>query len=128
MLNDITIMGRLTKDVEVKNAGEHKVVNNTVAVGRDYASEGQPDTDFIDISVWNKSAERMAKHLKKGSMIVVRGRLEINTYADKDGKSRNSANVRVAEWYFGEPKSQGNADAAAQDDTPDVGGEVDFPF
>lgn len=126
MLNNITVMGRLTKDVELKNAGEHKVVNNTVAVARDYAPEGQPDTDFIDIAVWDRAAERMAKNLKKGAMVVVRGRLEINSYTDKEGKSRNAASIRVSDWYFGEPKAK--TENAAEEDAPDVGGEVDFPF
>ena len=126
MLNHITVMGNLTKDVEVKTVGDKKVVNNTVAVRRDFAPEGQPDTDFIDITVWGPGAERMGKYLTKGAAIVVDGRLQIDTYTDREGKSRNSASIRVANWYFGERKAKNDAPAEAEE--ADVGGEVEFPF
>lgn len=129
MLNHITLMGNLTKDVEVKTVGDKKVVNNTIAVRRDFAPEGQPDTDFIDIAVWGPGAERMGKYLSKGSAIVVDGRLQIDNYTDRDGKSRNAASVRVQNWYFGERKAAAK-DAAPAEPAPDadVGGEVEFPF
>ena len=127
MLNTVTIMGRLTKDVEIKDVNGHKVVNNTLAVGRDGKDEG---TDFIDIVVWDGRAEGLAKSCAKGSMIVVKGRLRQDSYTDKEGKSRSQLRVNAEGWYFGESKKgDGNAkgDAPAADPVADAGG-VQFPW
>jgi single-strand DNA-binding protein len=126
MLNNVTIMGRLTRDIEVKEANGHKVVNNTLAVARDGKDEG---TYFIDVVIWDGRAEGLAKSCTKGSMIVVNGRLRQDTYTDKEGKSRSNVRVNANNWYFGEAKkAAGDApDAAPADPVADAGG-VQFPW
>ena len=128
MLNHSIVMGRLTRDVEIKETPNgRKVVNNTVACPRDSKDEG---TDFIDITVWGTNAENMAKYFSKGSMIIVEGRQRVENYTDKDGKSRKNTTVNVEKWHFCEAKKDGadanKADAPA-DPVADAGG-VQFPW
>ena len=106
MLNVAIIMGRLTRDPELRRTNSGKpVAGFTVAVDRDYAPEGQEkETDFIDCVAWNGTAEFVEKYFKKGSMIVVNGRLQIRNWTDKDGNKRKSAEVLASNVYFGESK------------------------
>lgn len=107
MLNNITIMGRLTRDPELRVTGSGiSVANFTVAVDRDFGNKesGEKETDFIDCSAWRKTAEFVAKHFTKGRMIVVRGSLQINNYTDKDGNKRRNAVVVADNCYFGDSK------------------------
>lgn len=108
MLNTITIMGRLTRDVEMRytRTNNKPVANFTLAVDRDIAgNDGQKVTDFIDCVAWNKAAEFVQKYFHKGSMAVVTGRLQIENYTDRDGNKRNSAVVNASSVYFGEGKT-----------------------
>ena len=106
MLNVAIIMGRLTRDVELRRTNSGKpVAGFTVAVDRDYAPEGQEkETDFIDCVAWNGTAEFVDKYFKKGSMIVVHGRLQIRNWTDKDGNKRKTAEILASNVYFGESK------------------------
>ena len=106
MLNHITIMGRLTKDPELRRTGSGVAVASfRVAVDRDYAQNGQErKTDFIDCVAWRQAGEFVAKYFKKGSMIVVEGRLEMRTWEDRDGIRHTSAEINVENAYFGESK------------------------
>ena len=106
MLNHITIMGRLTRDPELRRTGSGVAVASfTVAVDRDRAPEGQErETDFIDCVAWRGAGEFVAKYFRKGSMIVVSGRLQIRNWTDKDGNKRRSAEVVADNCYFGEGK------------------------
>ena len=106
MLNVAIIMGRLTRDPELRRTNSGKpVAGFTVAVDRDYAPEGQEkETDFIDCVAWNGTAEFVEKYFKKGSMIVVQGRLQIRNWTDKDGNKRKSAEILASNVYFGESK------------------------
>ena len=107
MLNHITIMGRLTRDPELRVTGSGiSVANFSVAVDRDFSGKdsGEKETDFIDCTAWRKTAEFVAKHFTKGRMIVVSGRLQINSYTDKDGNKRRSAVVVADNCYFGDSK------------------------
>ena len=106
MLNVAIIMGRLTRDVELRRTNSGKpVASFTVAVDRDYAPEGQEkETDFIDCVAWNGTAEFVEKYFKKGSMIVVSGRLQLRNWTDKEGNKRKSAEILVSNVYFGESK------------------------
>ena len=112
MLNVAIIMGRLTRDPELRRTNSGKpVAGFTVAVDRDYAPEGQEkETDFIDCVAWNGTAEFVDKYFKKGSMAVVSGRLQIRGWTDKDGNKRRTAEVVADNVYFGDSKkSEGNA-------------------
>ena len=106
MLNVAIIMGRLTRDPELRRTNSGKpVASFTVAVDRDYAPDGQEkETDFIDIVAWNGTAEFVQKYFSKGSMIALKGRLQIRGWTDKDGNKRRSAEIVADNVYFGESK------------------------
>ena len=111
MLNVAVIMGRLTRDPELRRTNSGKpVASFTVAVDRDYAPDGQErETDFIDCVAWQGTAEFVDKYFNKGSMIVVSGRLQLRNWTDKDGNKRRSAEILASNVYFGEgKKSQEN--------------------
>lgn len=114
MLNHIDIMGRLTRDPELRRTGNGTAVTNfSVAVDRDFSGKdgGEKETDFIDCVAWRNTGEFVSKYFTKGSMIVVSGRLQIRKWQDKDGNNRYSAEVVADNCYFGESKK---ADTAAQ--------------
>ena len=106
MLNEITIMGRLTRDTELRHtqAGT-SVTNFTVAVDRDIADDnGDRETDFIDCVAWAAKAEFINNYFGKGDMIVVSGRLQIRDWVDKEENKRRSAEILSSNVYFGQPK------------------------
>ena len=107
MLNHITIMGRLTKDPEMRRTGSGVAVTSfTVAVDRDIANKetNERETDFIDCVAWRGTGEFVEKYFKKGSMAVVSGRLQIRGWTDKDGNKRRTAEVVADSVYFGDSK------------------------
>ena len=107
MLNHITIMGRLTRDPELRRTGSGVAVASfRVAVDRDFAPKdgGERKADFIDCVAWRQTGEFVSKYFAKGRMIVVDGRLEMRDWTDKDGNKRTSAEVVVANAYFGDSK------------------------
>ena len=122
MLNHIVLMGRLTRDPELRRTGSGVAVTSfAIACDRDYAPQGgEKETDFIDIVTWRNTAEFAQKYFAKGSMIVVSGRLQIRDWTDKDGKKRRSAEVVADSVYFGESKKQNTpALNSSEDDAPD---------
>lgn len=124
MLNHIVIMGRLVRDVELRRTGSGiACANFTVAVDRDFGSqEGQKETDFIDCVAWRKTAEFVTKYMKKGSMVVVSGRLQIRSWTDNDGNKRRTAEVVADNVYFGESKRQSEGGSYAAPAAPAYGG------
>ena len=111
MLNHITIMGRLTRDPELRRTGTGTAVASlTVAVDRDFGGRdgGEKETDFIDCVAWRQTGEFVSKYFTKGRMIVVDGRLEMRDWTDKDGNKRTSAEINVANAYFGDSKREGD--------------------
>ena len=107
MLNHITIMGRLTRDPELRRTGTGiAVASFSVAVDRDFGGRdgGEKETDFIDCVAWRSTGEFVSKYFTKGSMIVVSGRLQIRSWTDKDGNKRRTAEVVADNVYFGESK------------------------
>ena len=107
MLNHITIMGRLTRDPELRRTGSGVAVASfTVAVDRDFSGRdgGERETDFIDCVAWRQTGEFVSKYFTKGSMMVVSGRLQIRNWNDKDGNKRRTAEVVADNVYFGESK------------------------
>ena len=114
MLNHITIMGRLTRDPELRRTGSGiAVASFTLAVDRDFGGRdgGERETDFIDCVAWRQTGEFVSKYFTKGSMAVVSGRLQIRSWTDKDGNKRRTAEVVADNVYFGESKrnSEGNS-------------------
>ena len=107
MLNHITIMGRLTRDPELRyTQSQTPVASFTLAVDRDFGGRdgGEKQTDFIDCVAWRQTAEFVNKYFAKGSMAVVSGRLQIRDWTDREGGKRRSAEVVVDNMYFGESK------------------------
>ena len=88
MLNRTVLVGRLTKDPELRyTPSGHAVANFTLAVNRPFSnSEGNKEADFINVVVWRKTAENVANYLKKGSLVGVDGRLQSRSYDDQSGK------------------------------------------
>ena len=121
MLNKIIIMGRLTRDPELRRtASSTAVAGFTLAVDRDFKSQnGEKSTDFIDVVAWRNTAEFVAKYFTKGRMAVVEGRLQIRDWTDKDGNNRRSAEVVAENVYFGDSKRDG---APAGDYAAPMGG------
>jgi single-strand DNA-binding protein len=109
-LNHITIMGRLTKDVELRRTPSGVAVASfTLAVDRDFKEKGgEKETDFIECVAWRNTAEFMDKHFSKGRVAVVSGRLQIRSWQDKDGNKRKTAEVVAENVYFGDSKPTGN--------------------
>ena len=112
MLNHITLMGRLVNDPELRRTGTGiAVASFRIAVDRDFAPKdgGERKADFIDCVAWQQTGEFISKYFSKGRMIVVDGRLEMRDWTDKDGNKRTSAEIRVANAYFGDSKRDGDS-------------------
>lgn len=107
-MNSIVIVGRAVRDAEVRySTGEKSTAfgNYTLAVDRPYKKDGEKETDFIMCKVIGKTAEFAEKYIAKGLKMIVRGRMQIDNYTDKDGNKRQSAYVFVEQQEFAESKS-----------------------
>ncbi len=107
MLNHIVVMGRLTRDPELRyTQSQTPVASFSVAVDRDFAPKdgGERQTDFIDCVAWRGTGEFVQKWFRKGSVAVVSGRLQIRDWTDKDGNKRRTAEIVADSVYFGENK------------------------
>ena len=109
MLNHITIMGRLVRDPELRSTQSGtSVASFTVAVDRDYQPGGsEKQTDFIECVAWRGTGEFVSKYFRKGSMIVVAGRLQSRKWQDRDGNNRINWEVVADSVYFGESRKDG---------------------
>lgn len=105
-LNTITLMGRLTRDPELRRSATGTAICGfSIAVDRDYKADGgERQTDFIDIVTFKNTAEFVSKYFSKGRMAVVHGRLQIRDWQDKEGNRRRSAEVVAQSVYFGDSK------------------------
>ena len=124
MLNHIVIMGRLTRDPELRRTQSGVAVTTiSVAVDRDFQSRDaqEKQTDFIDVVAWRQTAEFVSKYFTKGKMIVVEGSLQSRKWQDKNGQNRVSWEVQANNVYFGESRrdNQGGSDYTA----PSYGGQ-----
>lgn len=111
MLNRIILMGRLTRDPELRHTQSGTAVASfSLAVDRDFKSRdsGEKTTDFIDVVAWRNTAEFVSKYFAKGRMAVVEGRLQIRDWTDRDGGKRRSAEVVADNVYFGDSKRDGD--------------------
>lgn len=109
MINRTVLVGRLTKDVDLRYTPSGLAVARfTLAVNRIYKSDGQPDADFINCTVWRKQAENAANFLKKGSLAGVEGRIETGSYEGQDGKRVYTTEIVCDSVQFLEPKNSGS--------------------
>ena len=107
MLNHIIVMGRLTRDPELRRTGSGTAVASfTIAVDRDFSPKdgGERETDFIDCVAWRQTGEFVSKYFQKGRMAVVSGRLQIRSWNDKDGNKRRTAEIVADNVYFGDSR------------------------
>lgn len=137
MLNKIFIMGRLTRDPELRRTQNGAAVTSfSLAVDRDFKNaDGSKDTDFINVVAWRGAAEFVAKYFSKGRMAVVEGRLQMRDWTDRDGNKRRNAEVLADNIYFGDSKKdtedrderyggEGRSSGFSESDEEDE----DFPF
>ena len=134
MLNRIVLIGRLTKDPELRHTQSGKAVCTfTLAVDRPYlANNGNREADFINIVVWNKTAENCAQYLAKGKLAAVDGRLQIRSYDGQDGQRRYVTEVIADNVRFLSPKSEAQQSGQQEAWIGDSGGYAspadDLPF
>ena len=131
MLNHIVIMGRMTRDPELRRTGGGVAVASfTLAVDRDFSGKdgGEKETDFIDCVAWRGTGEFVSKHFTKGRMACVSGRLQIRDWTDKDVNKRRNAEVVADNVYFADSKpaaadnNVGHTTAPTQQAAAPVGG------
>ena len=132
MLNKIIIMGRLTRDPELRHTQSGTAVASfSLAVDRDFKDKttGEKSTDFIDVVAWRNSAEFVSRYFTKGRMAVVEGRLQIRPWQDRDGNKRRSAEVVADNVYFGDSKRDGDGGGGYQGGYPQdaYGGDAPPP-
>lgn len=115
MLNHIVIMGRLTRDPELRyTQSQTPVASFSLAVDRDFGRGEEKQTDFIDVVAWRHTGEFVSKYFTKGSMAVVSGRLQIRDWTDRDGGKRRSAEVVADNIYFGESKRRDGGETRSE--------------
>lgn len=138
-MNKVILMGRLTRDPEIRYSTGEKATaygNYTLAVDRRFKREGDQEADFIRCVFFGKSAEFAEKYLKRGTKVVVTGRLQTGSYTNKEGQKVFTTDVFVEDQEFAESKkaSEGNAQKTASTgygsfmDIPDSPDEAPLPF
>ena len=134
MLNRIILIGRLTRDPELRYVPSgHHVASFTLAVDRPFANQqGERQTDFIDIVAWRRLAEQVTQHLNKGRLVAVEGRLQIRSYETQDGQKRKAAEVvadavRFLDRKAGAGPATGMESREGEPETAE-GGDDDVPF
>lgn len=105
-MNKIILLGRLTKDTEIKETQNASLIGKfTLAVPRKYVKEGEErKVDFINITLFGKTAEFASKYFKKGMQVLVTGRLEINQYEDENGETKYNYQIIAEELDFADSK------------------------
>ena len=118
-MNKVILMGRLTREPEVSSSASGTTFARfSIAVDRKFKKEGDPDADFFNCTSFGKQAEFVERYLKKGTKIVVSGRLQNNNYTNKDGQKVYDVRVMAEEIEFAESKnSSGNQDSGSADVT-----------
>ena len=120
MLNKAILMGRLVADPELRRTpNNNSVTSFTLAVNRSFTRQGeQPQTDFIDIVAWGKTAEFVSRYFVKGQQVAVAGRIQTRMWEDKQGNKRKSVEVVAEEVHFAEPKRDNRQVPAAAPSAP----------
>ena len=129
-MNKVILMGRLTKNPEIKYAGKENdmaVARYTLAVNRRYKREGEQEADFISCVTFGKSAEFAQKYLRKGIRIVVSGRISTGNYKDKDGKTIYTTDVIVEEHEFAQNKESNPSSETEKEAGNDSDGFMNVP-
>jgi len=116
MLNNVIIMGRITRDLELKTTnGGHAVVSFSIATDRNYKENGEYPTDFFEIVAWRKTAEFICKYFSKGQLIAIDGTLQTRSYVDSNNITRKVTEINVDSAFFcGEKKEPANNNGYGQ--------------
>lgn len=118
-MNKVILMGRLTKDPEVRYSSQKAeplaVARYTLAVNRRFKRQGEPDADFINCVSFGKPGEFAERYFKKGQMVSVVGRIQVRSWEDNEGKKRWSTDVVVEEQYFAESKGNVSKDSKSEE-------------
>lgn len=123
-MNKVILMGRLTKDPEIRYTGTGEpiaIARYTIAVNRPYKKDGQAQADFINVVSYRKAAEFIEKYFKKGQMIAIVGRLQVRSWDDSEGKRHWSTEVITDEIHFAGGKNENGSatqEAAAPQTAP----------
>lgn len=132
MLNRITLMGRIVRDLELRRTQAGKSVTSfSIAVERDFRGQnGEKETDFIDVVAWGRTAEFVCSYMGKGRLIAVEGRLQIREWTDRDGGKRRSAEVQADNVYFCDSRSAAKEtdESTGGFEELDPEGDGDLPF
>ncbi len=104
-MNKVILMGRLTKDPDIRGEGTNLIARYTLAVDRRYSRDEENKTDFINCVVFSKGAEFAEKYLKKGTKVAITGRIQTGSYTNKDGQKVYTTDVIVEEQEFAESKN-----------------------
>lgn len=130
MLNRIILIGRLTRDPEMRYVPSgHPVASFSLAVDRPFANQqGERETDFIDVVAWRKLAEQVSQHLSKGRLVAVEGRLQIRSYETQDGQKRKVSEVVADAVRFLDRKATGASTGTTEGGEFAEENEQDVPF
>lgn len=112
-MNSVMLIGNLSKDVELRQTNSGKsVAMFSLAVQRQFKTEGQPDADFFNIVVWGAVGENCAKYLSKGKKVAIRGSIQNRTYEAQDGSKRSITEINATEVEFLSPKATEGVEAS----------------
>lgn len=129
MLNHIVLMGRLTRDPELRTTQSGvNVASFTIACERDFAQNGEREADFLNCVAWRGTGEFVSKYFRKGSMIVVSGRLGIRKWDDRNGNKRESPEITCDSVYFGESKERSAEKSYQPQQYEELPNDGDLPF
>ena len=117
-MNKIILMGRLTRDPEMRTSGSTQICRYSLAVDRRFRREGEPEADFFNCTAFGKSAEFAEKYFRQGTKILISGRIQSDNYTNKDGQKVYSWQVIVDDQEFAESKNASNASAGSTSSQP----------
>lgn len=130
-MNKIVLLGRLTKDIELRQAGETSVANFSLAVNRTFKRDGEPDCDFFNCVAFGKRAETLEKYVKKGNQLAIEGHVQMGQYTNKDGVNVKTFDVMVDGFDFvggksDKAESETNHEPEPKTETPNENFDLDL--
>lgn len=121
-------MGRLTRDPEMTETANTRIARFSLACDRKFKREGQPSADFFNCVVFGRQADFVEKYLKKGTKIEISGRLEMNTYTNKEGNRVSTPQITCEDIEFAESKAANTNNANNYVNIPDSANGDELPF
>lgn len=125
-MNKIVLLGRLTKDIELRQAGETSVANFSLAVNRTFHRDGEPDVDFFNCVAFGKRAETLAQYVHKGNQLAIEGHVQIGSYTNKDGVNVKTFDVIIDGFDFIGGKAEKTEKVEPKTETPNENFDLDL--